>query len=91
VGRRIIQPGFTPRCNNGTVLGTYAGRLDGGIPGVPAIAIGGTITHSIGSGYNGLTTGTDTISASPFRASDGASSEESGNRALLISRVTGNG
>lgn len=62
VGRRIAKAGQAPSCNNGTILGTYGGRLDGSIPGVPAIAIGGTITYSIGSGYNGLMTGTDTIS-----------------------------
>jgi len=61
-GRRISKPGRAPRCNIATVLGAYGGRLDGSIPGVPAIAIGGTITHSIGSGYSGLITGADTIS-----------------------------
>jgi hypothetical protein len=59
-GRRVIQPGFTPRCNNGTVLGAYGYRLDGRIPNVPAVAISGVFTHSIDGG-NGVWTGSDTI------------------------------
>jgi hypothetical protein len=61
VGRRIAKPGKAPSCNNGTVLGTYGGRLNGSIPGVPVIAIAGTFTHSVDSNYNGIFTGSDTI------------------------------
>lgn len=60
-GRRIAAPGKTPSCNNGTVLGSYGYRLDGSIPGVPAMAIGGTFTHSIDDSYNGQWSGTDTL------------------------------
>jgi hypothetical protein len=61
VGRRVIQPGFAPRCNNGTVLGTYGYRFDGRVPGVPALAISGIFTHSIDGSYNGVWTGSDTL------------------------------
>jgi hypothetical protein len=61
VGRRISKAGKAPSCNNGTVLGTYGGRLDGSIPGVPAIAIAGIFTHSVDANYNGLFSGSDTI------------------------------
>lgn len=57
IGRRIAAPGIAPRCNNGMVSGTYGGRLDGSIPGVPAIAIAGIFTYD----YTGVMTGTDTI------------------------------
>jgi len=62
VGRRVIQPGYAPRCNNGTVLGTYGYRLDGRIPNVPALAISGTFTHSIDGG-NGVWSGSDTLNS----------------------------
>ncbi|MGH9754316.1 MAG: hypothetical protein ACREA2_16175 [Blastocatellia bacterium] len=53
---------YAPRCTNGTILGSYGYRLDGSIPGVPALAIGGSLTHSIDVGYNGVWTGSDTVS-----------------------------
>ncbi|MGH9851904.1 MAG: hypothetical protein ACREBD_18880, partial [Blastocatellia bacterium] len=61
-GRRVIKQGYAPRCNNATVLGAYGYRLDGSIPNVPAVAIGGVLTHSIDSGFNGVWTGSDTAS-----------------------------
>ncbi len=61
-GRRVIKQGYAPRCNNATVLGSYGYRLDGSIPNVPAVAIGGVLTHSIDSGFNGVWTGSDTVS-----------------------------
>src|SRR5262249_7506027 len=61
-GRRISKAGKAPSCNNGTILGTYGGRLDGSIPGVPALAIGGVFTYSVDDDYNGLMTGSDTVS-----------------------------
>ncbi|MGH9843476.1 MAG: hypothetical protein ACREEM_32460 [Blastocatellia bacterium] len=57
VGRRISKAGKAPSCNNGTVLGTYGGRLDGSLPGVPAVAIAGIFTHSVDANYNGLFSG----------------------------------
>ncbi|MGE0131081.1 MAG: hypothetical protein AB7U82_23635 [Blastocatellales bacterium] len=63
VARRISRRGgLPPRCNNGTVLGAYGYRLDGSLPNVPAVAIGGVLTHSIDSGYNGVLSGSDTVS-----------------------------
>jgi len=61
VGRRVANAGKAPNCNNGTVLGTYGYRFDGSIPGVPVMALSGTFTHSIDGSYNGLWTGTDTL------------------------------
>lgn len=61
-GRRIAKAGQAPSCNNATVLGTYGVRLDGSIPGVPAMALGGTITYALGSGFSGVITGADTVS-----------------------------
>ena len=61
-GRRISKAGKAPSCNNGTILGTYGGRLDGSIPGVPAIAVAGIYTYSVDDKYNGLMTGSDTVS-----------------------------
>ncbi|MGH9842567.1 MAG: hypothetical protein ACREEM_27815 [Blastocatellia bacterium] len=61
IGRRISKAGKAPNCNNGTVLGTYGGRLDGSLPGVPAVAIAGIFTHSVDANYNGLFSGSDTI------------------------------
>lgn len=60
VGRRISKPGIAPRCNNGTVLGTYGYRLDGSLTGITLAAFAGTITNSLGSGVEGVTTGADT-------------------------------
>lgn len=61
VGRRIAKAGKAPNCNNGTILGTYGYRFDGSIPGVPAIAISGSFTHSVDGGYKGQWSGTDTL------------------------------
>lgn len=63
VGRRISRAGQAPRCNNGTILGSYGYRLDGSIPNVPFMAIAGTFTHSVDGNYNGTWTGTDTFNA----------------------------
>jgi hypothetical protein len=41
---------------------TNGGRLDGSIPGVPVIAVGGIFTYSVDDEYNGLMTGSDTVS-----------------------------
>ena len=62
VGRRISKPGKAPSCNNGTVVGTYGYRLDGSLPGVPALAGSGLVTHTVDSNYNGHITGSDTYS-----------------------------
>lgn len=62
VGRRIAKAGKAPSCNNGTIVGSYGGRLDGSIPGVPAVALAGIYTYSVDSNYNGLFSGADTIS-----------------------------
>jgi hypothetical protein len=61
VGRRISKAGKALGCNNSTVLGSYGGRLDGSIPGVPVVAIGGSFTHSLGSNFTGVINGQDTI------------------------------
>jgi len=61
-GRRISKSGKAPRCNNGTILGAYGGRLDGSIPGVPNLALAGIFTYSIDDNYNGVMTGSDTVS-----------------------------
>lgn len=63
VGRRIAKAGKAPSCNNGTILGSYGYRLGGSLPNVPAFIIAGTFTHSVGSNYNGVWTGTDTFNA----------------------------
>ncbi|MBK9315301.1 MAG: hypothetical protein IPM55_13835 [Acidobacteria bacterium] len=61
VGRRIAEPGQSPRCSNATVLGSYGGRLEGSIPGVPNLVLAGIYTHTLDSNFNGLFNGTDTI------------------------------
>ncbi len=61
-GRRIAAPGKAPSCNNGTVLGSYGYRLEGSLPGVPALAGSGLVTHTIDNNYNGQITGSDTYS-----------------------------
>lgn len=63
VARRISKAGKAPSCNNGTILGGYGYRLGGSLPNVPAFVIAGTFTHSVGSNYNGVWTGTDTFNA----------------------------
>lgn len=62
VGRRIAKPGKAPSCNNGTVLGTYGYRLSGSLPNLPFGAAAGTITNTIGNQFNGLDSGSDTLS-----------------------------
>lgn len=62
VGRRIAKAGKAPSCNNGTVLGTYGYRLNGSLPGVPALAGAGVVTHSVDGNYDGHITGSDTYS-----------------------------
>ncbi len=61
VGRRIAEPGQSPRCSNATILGLYGGRLEGSIPGVPSMNVAGLYTFSLDSNFNGVMTGTDTI------------------------------
>ena len=60
VARRITKAGKAPSCNNGTVLGSYGYRLDGSLPTVPLAAFAGKIVNSLGSGVEGITTGSDT-------------------------------
>jgi hypothetical protein len=62
VGRRVVQGGFTPRCTNGTILGSYGYRLEGSLPGAPTFVGAGTVTHALGDGVNGVITGADTNS-----------------------------
>lgn len=63
VGRRIAKAGKAPSCNNGTILGSYGYRFDGSIPGVPLMALAGTMTHSMDGSYNGIWSGTDVFDA----------------------------
>jgi hypothetical protein len=62
VGRRISQHGRAPSCNNGTILGSYGYRLEGSLPGVPHLTVGGLVNNSLGSGFSGVITGTDSVS-----------------------------
>lgn len=62
VARRIAFPGTLPKCSNVTIVGNYGGRLEGSIPGVPAIALAGKYTHSVDQNFNGLLGGSDTMS-----------------------------
>ena len=62
VCRRIAKGGSAPRCNNATVLGSYGGRLEGSLPGVPAIALAGRYTHSLDQNFGGVLNGADMVS-----------------------------
>ncbi|MBS1789610.1 MAG: hypothetical protein JST85_17935 [Acidobacteria bacterium] len=62
VGRRIAKAGKAPNCNNGMIIGSSGYRLSGSLPGVPAIAGSGLVTHSVDGNFNGHITGTDTYS-----------------------------
>jgi len=62
VCRRIARGGSAPKCSNATILGSYGGRLEGSLPGVPAIALAGRYEHSLDAGFNGVLTGSDTVS-----------------------------
>lgn len=62
IGRRIASGGSAPKCNNATVMGDYGGRLEGMLPGLDAIAIAGRYNFSLDQNFNGVLTGSDTVS-----------------------------
>lgn len=59
--RRISRAGKAPRCNNGTILGSYGHFGRGSLPGVAAVAGAGTATHTLDGNFNGILTGSDTL------------------------------
>lgn len=62
IGRRIASGGSAPKCSNATVLGGYGARLEGSIPGVPALALAGRFEHTLDAAFNGVLNGNDTMS-----------------------------